>query len=202
MMSEVHGTIFLPELQQFHPGPPSFAGFVDVRAVTSAAKLVPEIRAALRSVDPTFRAFDIATEAQLVERKLAPTKRIAAAWILFGGLALLLTCIGLYGLLSYSVARRTNEIGIRLALGAPRFHVLRMVMGQTFLLICAGIIVGIVASLAISQTIRALIYGVTFYDPVVMAAAVSVMVSVVAIAGYIPARRATRVDPTVALRWE
>ena len=202
MMSEIHGTLFLPEAQIDGQGPPSFPNILTVRSLASPVTLIPSIRAALREIEPTLRAFDITTQTQLIERKLAPTRRIAVAWTLFGGLALVLTCIGLYGLLSYSVARRTNEIGIRLALGARRVHVLRMVVGQIFWLVIAGIILGLGAAMAVTQTIRALIYGVAFYDPFVMGAAIAIMLIIVALASYLPAYRASRVDPTTALKYE
>jgi ABC-type antimicrobial peptide transport system permease subunit len=202
LTSEIHGTVFLPELQTEAPGLPSFAGVFSVRTATAAFSLVPQIRSALREIDPRLRAFDIATETQQVERKLAPTWRIAIAWSLFGGVALMLTSIGLYGLLSHSVARRTNELGIRIALGAGRYHVMRLVIGQTLFLVAIGLGFGLVASMILNQTIRALIYGVTFYDPPTVAMAIVVMLAVAGAATYLPARRAARVDPTVALRYE
>ena len=142
------------------------------------------------------------TETELVRQKLEPTRYIAVSWTAFGGVALLLTSIGLYGLLSHSVARRTNEIGIRMALGARRFHVLRLVMAQIFILILIGLSVGLGLSFAINALMRAFIYGVTFNDTSTFSVAAAIMLAVTAAASYLPARRATLVDPTVALRHE
>jgi ABC-type antimicrobial peptide transport system permease subunit len=124
------------------------------------------------------------------------------AWVAFGGVALLLTSIGLYGLLSHGVSRRTNEIGIRMALGARQFHVLRLVMSEVFLLIFGGLAFGLVLSLVVNALIRPFIYGVTFGDPLTFVLAALLMLVVAALASYAPARRAIRVDPTVALRYE
>src|SRR6185369_2348486 len=98
---------------------------------------------ALRRIDPNLRASQVFTETELVQQKLAPTRYIAIAWAAFGGVALLLTAIGLYGLLSHNVARRTNEIGIRMALGAQRFHVVRFVMANIFVLVFIGLLAGL-----------------------------------------------------------
>jgi ABC-type antimicrobial peptide transport system permease subunit len=116
--------------------------------------------------------------------------------------ALLLTSIGLYGLLSHAIARRTNEIGIRMALGARQFHVLRLVMTQVFVLILGGLTLGLALSFVVSALIRRFIYGVSFNDPLTFAFAAVLILFVSAVASYLPARRAIRVDPTVALRHE
>jgi ABC-type antimicrobial peptide transport system permease subunit len=201
-LSPTHGIIFFPEMQQGGFGAPSFAGVLEVRTTTNPMSRIGEIRAALREVHPDLRAFEVATDEQSIERKLAPLRRMALAWILFGGFAVLLTCIGLYGLLSYTVARRTNEIGIRIALGARYIHVYRLVLGQMLWLVGLGLVLGLVASMIVSQSIRALIFGITFYDPVSIAFAIAVMLAVAALASYLPVRKASRVDPTIALRYE
>jgi ABC-type antimicrobial peptide transport system permease subunit len=113
-----------------------------------------------------------------------------------------LTSIGLYGLMAYSTARRTNEIGVRLALGARPLHVIRLVMSNTLVLVGIGIAIGTIASLLVSQTIRVFVFGVTLYDPVTMVAVVLAILGVTALASYLPARRAARVDPCIALRYE
>jgi ABC-type antimicrobial peptide transport system permease subunit len=110
--------------------------------------------------------------------------------------------MGLYGLMSYSVARRTQEIGVRMALGAGRIHVMRMVMGQMLKLVIAGLVIGLAGSIIANQTIRRSIYGVTLYDPLTIAAVIVTLLAVTLIAGYQPLRRASKIDPTVALRCE
>ncbi len=127
---------------------------------------------------------------------------LAALSGFFGALALLLATLGLYGVMSYSVARRTNEIGIRMALGAEQGRVLRMVLGEVSTLIAIGLVAGSAAALATARFVSGLLYGVTPTDPVTLSLAVGVLASVAAIAGYLPARRASKLDPMVALREE
>jgi ABC-type antimicrobial peptide transport system permease subunit len=121
---------------------------------------------------------------------------------LFGGLALLLAAIGLFALMSYSVSRRTNEIGIRMALGAQRHDVLRLVMRESMILVAAGVIIGMAIALGVSRFVATLLYGLAGADVVTIVASIAVMVAVAALAGFVPARRASRVDPMVALRWD
>src|SRR5262249_47586769 len=120
----------------------------------------------------------------------------------FGLLALLLVCIGLYGMMSYGVARRTNEIGIRMALGSQRGDVIWMVMRETLLLVIIGVVIGLAASLAANRLIESMLYGLTPNDPTTILLAMLLMTSVAAFAGYLPARRASLIDPLAALRYE
>jgi ABC-type antimicrobial peptide transport system permease subunit len=120
----------------------------------------------------------------------------------FGALALLLAAIGLYGIMAYAVARRTTEIGIRMALGAKRSTVQWMVLRDTFLLVVIGIAIGIPAALSLTRFAKSLLYGVEANDPLTIACAALLMVLIAAAAGYLPARRASRVDPMIALRYE
>jgi len=192
----LEGTIFLLELQQHLPGA------FEVRTAGNPAAVVAPIRERLRQIDPNLRVSDVLAETELVRQKLAPTRYITIAWVAFGGVALLLTSIGLYGLLSHGVVRRTNEIGIRMALGARRFHVLRLVMTQVFVLVFIGLILGLGLSLFVNQLIYAFVYGITFNDFATFSMAAAIMLAVTAVASYIPARKAMLVDPTVALRHE
>jgi len=137
-----------------------------------------------------------------VERRLAQERVFAQAYGLFGGLALLLASMGLFGLMSYNVARRTNEIGIRMALGARREDVIAMVMRESMLLVAIGITIGVVAAIAAGRFVAALLYGLAPTDVVTMTAAGLLMVVVSALAGFVPARTASRVDPMIALRYE
>jgi ABC-type antimicrobial peptide transport system permease subunit len=120
----------------------------------------------------------------------------------FGALALVLACIGLYGLLSYEVARRTRELGIRMALGAQRRDLLRLVVGQGILLVLIGAAIGIAAALGATRFISSMLYGLRANDPVTFAAVATLLTLVALAACHIPARRAMRVDPMVALRYE
>jgi ABC-type antimicrobial peptide transport system permease subunit len=120
----------------------------------------------------------------------------------FGGLAILLAGIGLYGVISYTVAQRTNEIGIRMALGAQRSFVLRLIMGEVAVLIAIGAVVGVALTLAGSKAASALLFGVKARDPVTIALAVALLTAIGLAASFVPARRASRLDPMVALRNE
>jgi len=120
----------------------------------------------------------------------------------FGTLALLLASIGLYGVMSYAVARRTSEIGIRMALGARRFDVVGMVLRETMLMVAVGVGVGLPVALASSRFISSRLYGLSANDPLSIVAATLVLLAVAALAGILPAHRASRVEPTTALRYE
>ena len=120
----------------------------------------------------------------------------------FGGLALVLAMIGLYGVMSYNVARRQNGIGIRIALGAEPRRVLRMVMGELALLIGIGLAVGLVGALVATRLVASFLYGVTPHDPITLALAVVLLAGAAVLAGYFPARRASRLQPLIALREE
>ena len=120
----------------------------------------------------------------------------------FGLLALVLACIGLYGVMANTVMRRTNEIGIRMALGAERPRILWMVLRETLVLVSIGIAIGIPAAIGAARLIASQLFGLTAADPLTVSAAAVVLIAVAALAGYLPARRASRVDPIVALRYE
>jgi len=160
------------------------------------------IREAVRQIDPNLPLIAMSNQVEVVEKKLQPERVFAQAYALFGALALLLASVGLFGLMSYSVARRTNEIGIRMALGAQRVDVLRLVMGESMMLVIAGVVIGLAAAIAAGRLVATLLYGLAATDAPTMIAGVFVLIAVSAIAGYLPARRAARVDPLVALHYE
>jgi ABC-type antimicrobial peptide transport system permease subunit len=144
----------------------------------------------------------MSTQMEQIERRFLQEKVFAQAYALFGGLAVLLAAIGLFGLMSYSVARRTNEIGIRMALGARRQDVLRLVMSESMMLVVTGVAIGLLIALAASRLVSTLLFGLAATDILSIAVAVIVMLVVSSLAGYLPARRASRVDPMVALHCE
>jgi len=168
----------------------------------SAANLLDEARREVASVDPNLPVFRAKTLAQQSSQSLLRERLLATVSSFFGGLALLLACLGLYGLMAYSVARRAGEIGIRMALGARRDHILRLVLRETFWLTLAGIATGLPLALWAARYTQALLFGIGSADPLTIAATIALLMGVAALAGYIPARRALRVDPMTALRCE
>jgi ABC-type antimicrobial peptide transport system permease subunit len=137
-----------------------------------------------------------------IEGRISQEKLFAQAYALFGALALLLASIGLFGLMSYNVTRRTNEIGIRMALGAQRRDVLRLVMKESMLLVLIGVIIGLAAAVATGRLITTMLFGLSPADPRTILLAIVIMAAVSAVAGYLPARRASKVDPMIALHYE
>ena len=175
---------------------------IAVRTAGSPAGVTSSVREAVRQIDPNLPMMDVSTQIEQVERRFAQEKVFAQAYTLFGGLALLLAAIGLFGLMSYSVSRRTNEIGIRMALGAQRRDVLRLVMRESMILVAAGIVVGVAIAAGASRLVTALLFGLAGTDSLTIAGAIVVMIAVSALAGFLPARRASRVDPMIALRYD
>jgi ABC-type antimicrobial peptide transport system permease subunit len=139
---------------------------------------------------------------ETIDRSLLRERVFAILSAFFGALALLLAGIGLYGLMAYNVSRRTQEIGVRIALGAARNNVLSMILRETLGVTGLGVALGLACALAASQVIVNMLYGVSAQDPATLAAAAAVLFAVAALAGWSPARRAMRVDPMVALRYE
>lgn len=176
--------------------------YFELRTATDPLSLVPTVKNIVDQQSHELAVFRISTESEAIDRQVFTERMTARLSSLFGLLALLLACLGLYGLLSYEVTRRTREIGIRMAVGARQHNVIRLVLGKALWLIVAGAIVGIGAALLVTRLLTSFLYGVSAGDPVTLAA-VAVLLAVVALAAcYIPARRATRVDPLVALRYE
>jgi ABC-type antimicrobial peptide transport system permease subunit len=142
------------------------------------------------------------TVGQLMDQGLWAARVGAGLLSVFGGLALLLAVVGVYGVLSYSVTQQTREIGIRMAMGAQRGRVLRLVVAQGMKLALAGLVLGLLAALAATRVLSSLLFGVSAHDPVTFAGVALVLGIAAILACYIPARRATKVEPTVALRYE
>jgi putative ABC transport system permease protein len=178
-----------------------FATFI-VRASQDPAALAPAIRQSLRGLAPDLPLGGLGTLDELVADSLVEHRFPAILISLFGGIALLIAAVGVYGVISYSVAQRTHEIGIRVALGASRGRILRMTLGHGLRLAAVGAVLGLVASHWLTQLLRDLLYGVTPSDPMTLAGATFVLMAVAFAACWIPARRATRVDPLIALRYE
>jgi predicted permease len=189
--------IFLPFSQAFQP-----QGTLLVRSETGMEGLGASIRREVQAVDPSLPVFDITTFQQQF-REGFQLQRLGAATVgAFGALALALAAVGLFGLISFSVARRTHEIGVRMALGAQHQDVLTLVLREGVALAAAGVAIGLVGALGLTRFLASLLYGVKPSDPLTLALAVLTLAVVVLLACYIPARRAAKVDPIVALRYE
>ena len=191
-----------PTMYQSLQQSPRPAAVLEVRTVGAPLGAVASVREAIRQVDPNLPIAEVSTQAQNIEQLFARERLFAHAYALFGGIALLLASIGLFGLMSYNVARRTSEMGIRMALGAQRQDVLGLVMRESLLLVVLGIAFGGALAVVSVRFVASMLFSVPPYDVGTFAAAVLVMVAVSAVAAYLPARRASRVDPIVALRYE
>ncbi len=172
------------------------------RSAGDPRMLASAMRAAVRAVDPDVPLPVMQTMREILEQSVAQRRFQMLLASVFGATALILAALGIYGVISYSVARRTNEIGIRMALGARRSHLLRMVIGQGMTPVAAGLACGIAGSFAVGRVVSNLLYGVTARDPWSIAAAAALVVVISTAACWIPARRATRVDPLESLRYE
>jgi predicted permease len=178
---------------------------VIVRTQLATATVIPAIKAAVYGVSSGQPVYDIQTMPELVSDSMSAQRFPMILLGVFAGLALLLASIGIYGVISYSVARRMHEIGIRMALGAKKGSVFRMVIGETLRLAIAGLAIGVAATLVLARMLASfsrLLYGVNASDPVTLATVSGVAIGVAVLACYIPARRAANVDPMVALRYE
>ena len=178
------------------------AMFFGIRAAGNPQATVTAIRQAVQQVDSDVSLFAVTTNTEQRSELLMLSRALAAIGSGLGVIVLLLACIGLYGIMSYNVTSRTNEIGVRMALGARRFQVVRLVMKQTGRLVLIGLVIGLPACFAVTQVIASLFYGIAPTDPFTIALAMLIMVGVTALAGYLPACRAARVNPIVALRHE
>lgn len=174
----------------------------EVRAAGDPSAVADSLRRTVQSTAPTVPIFGVKSVNELATRTISNEVLIAKLSSFFGALALLLAAIGLYGLMSYAVAGRTREIGLRMALGAQRTNVLWLILREALLLVVTGVVVGIPVALLSSQLLNAMIFGLKSTDPLSMLLVVLVLGAIAALAGFIPARRATKIDPMVALRYE
>ena len=194
LRKEVAPTAYLP----MGPQPGSF----EIRAAVNPRAFIPTVRQVLAELDSNLVLLNAKTQIEQIDQGLYQERLLANLSSLFAALALALACIGLYGLLSYEVTRRTHEIGVRMAMGAEQRKVLLLVVGKGIALAVFGITAGIAAALGVTRYLEAMLYGVKPIDPGTFLCVATLLLGVAVAACYIPARRATKVDPMVALRYE
>lgn len=187
---------------QIPPGRIALAIRVDPSVYSSPLLLAPSVEKTVAAVDSTQKVTDFAEMQQLISDRIAPKRLSAQLIALFAGLALMLAAVGIYGLLSFAVAQRTHEIGVRMTLGAQRGAVIRMIVAQAALLTSIGIVIGLCASAALARAMRSLVYGISAADPWTYAGASGMLLALAVLAAAIPAWNASRVDPLTALRHE
>ncbi len=202
----VHDTKYASLRREVNPTtfvPAAGAGVsFELRTATNPSSIIPAAHDVVNQLDSNLPIFNVATESQSIDQLLFQERLIARLSSFFGFLALILACVGLYGLLSYEVTRRTREIGIRMALGAGQRNVLGIVVGQGLALAVTGVVVGIGAAFGVTRYLGSILYDVHPGDPVTLVAVAAILLFVALVACFVPARRATRVDPMVALRDE
>jgi predicted permease len=190
--------VYVPYMQEDELGSMTFY----VRARGDASAVGASIRQVAQRVDPNLPIYEMKTMARVMDESLFLERMVAALSVAFGALATLLAAIGLYGVMSYSVARRTREIGIRMALGAERNSVMWLVLKEVAAMVVIGVAVGVPLALALSRIVQSQLFDLSANDPIAIAASAAILAFVALAAGYLPARRATRVDPMIALRYE
>jgi predicted permease len=197
MTEDPQAMAYVPLLQMHES-----AVFLNLRAASDPMALAGALRRELQSMEPDLPITDPQTVGEMIGQSLWAPRMGAALLAIFGGLALVLAAVGIYGVMSYAVSQRTQEFGLRMALGAQRQDVLGLVLRQGMTLVVAGLALGIVAALSLTHLIANLLFGVSPIDPLTFASIAAILSAVALAAGYLPARRATRVDPSIALRYE
>jgi predicted permease len=191
-------TIFLPLLEERTPSSIN----VYIRTTADTATVFSAARRTVHDLDASIPVYNLRTLERQIDRSLVIERFVATLSTAFGVLATLLAVVGLYGVMAFTVARRTREIGVRMALGAVQADVVWLVMREVCVLVGVGMVLGLAAAWALGRLVGAQLYGVTPNDPVTIAAAAGILAAVSLAAGYIPAIRATRVNPVLALRYE
>ena len=174
----------------------------ELRAVGDPLALVHDVRRAVHQASPSVAVSEISTQAAQIDQTISQERTFAYLCECFAILALAIACVGLYGTMAYAVARRTNEIGIRMALGAERRRIIWMVLREVFAVGAVGLIIGLAIAWATSRFVESFLFGVKHNDPWSIAAAVLLLLAMALVSGYAPAWKASRIDPIAALRHE
>jgi putative ABC transport system permease protein len=190
----------VPYLQSARMGPPDMT--VVMRTARNPQAQISAARSVMARVDPEQPMNHVATMDDLVSNSLSDRRFNATLTVLFGALALVLAATGLYGVISYSVGRQVRDIGVRVALGAQRQDILKLVLGQSLLLSVTGVVIGLGLAVALAKILATLLFGVSATDPRELALVSVVLLGVSMLASYIPARRAMEIEPVQALRQE
>jgi predicted permease len=198
MRRPISATFYRHFTQSREPGAMTF----EVRTAVSETALMDQVRTALNAIDDDVPVFDVRTQTQQIDALLSRERLFVVLTSAFGVLAVLLASLGIYGLLAHAVSRRTNEIGLRIALGANRRDVHMMILHEALVLAGVGAAIGAVGAVALGRYIRAMLFGVTTGDPMTIGTAMAAMMLVAVLAGWIPARNASKLDPSTALRHE
>jgi len=197
LTAETPMQVYLPMRQQ-----PVRSVAAIVRTAVDPAAITPAIESVVRGLDKDLPLYSVRTMDEVLDTSIARQRMAMVVFVVFAAVALTLASIGLYGVVAHGVTERTHEIGVRMALGADQRRVVGLVVSQGLSMVIAGAIAGLVAALALSQFIESLLFGVTPTDPTTFAGVIAALLAVAAIACSFPAWRATRVDPTQALRAE
>ncbi|HXW54598.1 MAG TPA: ABC transporter permease [Candidatus Cybelea sp.] len=180
----------------------SYGGYFELRTAVDPHALIPAVRSVVNKINSDLPLSKITTQTQQIDNLMSRERQITRLSAFFAVLALMLACVGLYGLLSYEVSRRTREIGVQMALGAQQKDIVRLVVRQGLAVALFGVGIGIAVALGVTRYLASMLYGINANDPVTIVAVAVLLGSVAAAACYLPARRATQVDPMVALRYE
>ncbi|MBZ5565991.1 MAG: ABC transporter permease, partial [Acidobacteriia bacterium] len=199
----LQGAVYMPYAQSVesnHQLPTSM--YLIARTSAGSSNFGRDIRELVSSVNPNVPVGEVRTLKAIASDSASASRSLMWLFVSFGGAALLLAAIGTYGVVSYSTSQRTFEIGMRMALGATRGNIFRLVLGQSVRLVLAGLAIGVPAALALTRILASFLYGITATDPATFLAVGGLLVATAALAGYAPARSASKVDPMVALRHE
>jgi putative ABC transport system permease protein len=189
--------VYQPYRQSWWP-----SAYLAVRTNGDPLQLVPAVRSRIAAIDPELPVFEIKTLDRVISQSVLGLSYVAVIMTVVGAIALVLACVGVYGVMAYTVSERTREIGIRMALGAERVDVLRMVMGRGMVVTAAGLVIGFAIAFMLAHILSSLIFGVSATDWQIFFGISLALAAAALTASYVPARRATRVDPVIALRYE
>jgi ABC-type antimicrobial peptide transport system permease subunit len=192
--------MYIPWMQREGDQPSNYSYLA--RMDGNPMRLVPGLERVIREADPALRVRAARTYASIVDQSIGTERIMATFGGFFGVLALLVAALGMFGVLAFQVARRTNELGVRMALGASRRTVMSLVLREVVVMVAAGVSLGAGGALVLTGLVHKLLFGLGPTDPLVFAVAASILASAAVLAGWLPARRASRVDPLVALRHE